>query len=67
MASCTNGSVTHTQHRVFALCFFLSFNLVYDKYNDRNESAARRVSVAGRVAVVVVAVKWRRFAVVRAF
>lgn len=66
MASCTNGSVTHTQHRVFAL-FFCFFNLVYDKYNDRNESAARRVSVAGRVAVVVAAVKWRCFAVVRAF
>lgn len=60
---------SHIHNKGRLLRFFCLFflNLVYDKYNDRNESAARRVSVAGRVAVVVVAVKWRRFAVVRAF
>lgn len=56
----------HNKGRLLRFFFFF-LNLVYDKYNDCNESAARRVSVAGRIAVVVVAVKWRRFAVVRAF
>lgn len=57
----------HNKGRLLRFFLFVFFYLVYDKYNDRNESAARRVSVAGRVAVVVVAVKWRCFAVVLAF
>lgn len=54
MASGTNGSVTHTQHSLFASVVI--FYLVYNEYNGCNELADRQVSLAGHAGMVVAVV-----------